>query len=188
MCGSRLARENEVRRCVGKRSVGGCSGVLLGNLTEIVLSDGRMASARNIKGLHLAWMPQQKELAIVKKVQAKAGSLSSTAKRIHKQFHQVAPTKAAAYEWPKSNSRQIQEGLIRSITYVVPASVKSPGKRGYRWVHAFGDHGESGHGPVGREKTYPEKLMPALTSDAQGNLFIRRRPGNKYRVSEWIYW
>ena len=177
------------RRHVGKRSVNGQSGVMLGNLTELVLADGSVASHQSLKGLYLAWMPHQNELAIVKKKAGKPAPVSRESKAIFKKFHQSNSRRAATYEWPIMSGRKTLEGLIRSLTYVVPQTIKSPGKHGARWVHAFGDHGESGHGPVTeREKKYPERLMPALYSDAKGNLIIKRRSGNKYKVTEWIYW
>ncbi len=66
--------------------------------------------------------------------------------------------------------------------------MKSPEKRGFKWVHLFGDHGEGGHGSFKGEKQYPDRLKPALLVNLNGDLFIRRRPGNKFDVSKWIYW
>jgi hypothetical protein len=81
-----------------------------------------------------------------------------------------------------------QLGLIRSLTYSIPPNLRSPEKKGFNWVHAFGDHGESGHGPLTREKKYPDHLKPMAMIDRKGNLFIVRRPKNKYHVTKWIYW
>ncbi len=72
---------------------------------------------------------------------------------------------------------------------MTPRHIPSLQKRHSRWVHEFGDHGESGHGAHdGRIKGYPTKLMPMLCRDSAGNFFIKRKPGNKYDVTEWIYW
>lgn len=166
------------------------SGVDLGVLESMELENGRVLHPR---GKHLAWMPSQRDLAITAKVRAKPGRLSATARKVHRQFHASEPQRAVAFDWPDQRGSLRLVGLMRKITYIVPKNIRSPDKRQngqpIRWVHAFGDHGECGHGPVGgREKRYPQHLMPALCQDQAGNLFIKRRAGNKYNVTDWIYW
>ncbi len=167
------------------------SGVLLGVLSELVVDVGRdtmTANKSRLRGLYLAWMPSTKALAIVSKAHGRPGVLSSAARRIHKLFHNTDPSASATYDWPERTGAERRVGLIRSLTYVVPPKIRSPEKQGYRWVHAFGDHGESGHGPLRGEKQYSDSLKPMLLENARGDLFIQRRPGNKYDVTKWIYW
>lgn len=113
---------------------------------------------------------------------------------MHRQFHNSEPRKAALFEWPDPRGTLRPVARIKVISYLVPAHIRSPGKRQPNgepilWVHAFGDHGESGHGEIeGHLKQYPRRLMPMLCKDAEGNLYVKRLPGNKFRVSDWIYW
>lgn len=167
----------------------GGSGTYLGKLVELVVDTTKGAKRLTLRREHLAWVPTKRALAIVFSSKAKPGVLDGASRRTHLKFHASQVAKTVAYDWPTPVGKLHQLGLIRSLTYVVPPGVKSPVKQGFRWVHAFGDHGESGHGPMRNgEKVYPDKLKPALMEDAQGNLFIVRRPGNKFNVTDWIYW
>jgi hypothetical protein len=161
---------------------------LLGHLSELVLNDGRTCSRKKLAGLFLGWLPSKRDLVIVRKTTAKPGRVDSRVAALHRKFHDAPPRRAVSYELPDVVGPLREVGLIKSISYVVPENVASPSKRGANWVHAFGDHGEEGHGPVTREKKYPTSLMPSLVTDRRGNLFIKRRKGNKYKVTEWIYW
>lgn len=78
-------------------------------------------------------------------------------------------------------------GLIESVTYVAEG-IRSPSKRHHFWLHQFGDRGERGHGTILSDKPrrYADRHLPRLEVDAAGSLFIVRRPGNTYRVDEWI--
>jgi hypothetical protein len=171
------------------RKTGG-SGTLLGHLDDLVVcrngKDSQVPKSR-MRGLFVAWMPGSRDLALVRKKGPARGAVSPTAASLFRQFHGSNP-KAGSYEWPDPVGGLREIGRLRSITYVVPETIKSPEKTGFRWVHAFGDHGESGHGLHTKTKSYPERLMPALCEDSRGALFIRRKPGNKYYVSRWIYW
>lgn len=177
---------NPRARRTGARS--GASGVYLGTLDELVVEVGSRTRKVNTRGLHLAWVPSTRNFALVRPSRAKPGSLDDATVDIHKQFHNGAPSKCVAFDWPERSGELQQVGLIRSLTYIVPPKVKSPQKQGVRWVHQFGDHGEEGHGKFRGEKRYADSLKPMLCQDARGNLFIKRRPGNKYTVTSWIYW
>lgn len=173
------------------RRSGSGSGVLLGTLDELVVDQGGetiTAKKSRLRGLYLAWIPSSKSLAIVRKALGQPGELSNATRQIHKLFHNTEPTASATYEWPERTGREYRLGLIRSLTYVVPPKIKSPEKHGYKWVHKFGDHGEEGHGPMRGEKQYSDTLKPYLLENAKGDLFIQRRPGNKFDVTKWIYW
>lgn len=167
----------------------GKSGVYLGKLDDMVVEVRGVAKHMKPGSLHVAWVPSKRDLALVVKSSAKPGTVDAATRVTHQKFHASPMTKAVAYDWPTPVGRLTQIGLIRSLTYVVPQNVKSPTKHGYKWVHAFGDHGESGHGPMRNgEKVYPDSLKPALCKDTRGKLFVCRRPGNKYKVTDWIYW
>lgn len=165
-------------------------GVLMGNLTELVV---RKPNGREItikpRGRRIGWVPSRRDLIIVK---AKPGGVArnppGSIAGIHKKFHNVAPQKFRHYEWPDPVGGKNPVGLIVSLTYTIPDDLKSPEKKQYRWCHEFGDHGERGHGTMRSRGNYPERLMPLLLKDHAGNLYIKRRKGNKYYVSDWLYW
>ncbi len=180
---------SEIERSGNPRGRAGKSGVYLGKLDEIVVETGGRTFHLDSKTLHVAWVQSKRDLALVLKSRAKPGKVDAQSVAIHQKFHASPMTKAVAYEWPTPVGRLRKIGLIRSLTYVVPPGVNSPTKHGFKWVHAFGDHGESGHGPMRNgEKVYPDMLKPSLCEDEKGNYFVCRRPGNKYKVTDWIYW
>ena len=172
------------------------SGLILGHLTELVLIVGRTqkkVSQAQLKGWFVGWVPTaSKDFVLVRATKGtiRPGPLSAKAVSVFKQFHNHAPQRATVYDRPDPVGGLEQVALIKSLTYVVPQWIPSPEKRGYKWVHAFGDHGESGHGPIDArgEKVYPQHLMPALLEDARGSIYVKRRPGNRYDVTKWIYW
>lgn len=161
--------------------------MLLGQLVELVLHDGRKMSASKLRGTFLAWMPSSNNFAVVTRAKAAPGALSAKSREVFRRFHKTETKKAAAYDWPTPSSKT-QVGRLKSLTYVVPQAVKSPEKHGFRWVHEFGDHGERGHGQHDGFKGYPTHLMPMLLRGNDGSIHIKRMPGNKYDVTEWIYW
>jgi len=170
--------------------------VLLGHLVEMVLMTARgdrKAGPGSLKGLYLAWFPSQKNFGIVRKIKGAKrrtlSALSSKDREVYQKFHQNAIQRITDFKLPDPVGTVLPLGRLRSLTYVTPRHIPSLQKRHSRWVHAFGDHGESGHGPHdGRIKGYPTSLMPVLARDDAGNFFIKRKPGNKYDVTEWIYW
>lgn len=174
-----------------KARIGNGSGVLLGHLAELMVDvRGRTLSANpaRLKGLFLAWMPGDKALAVVRKKNARPGTVSAAARRIHRMFHDAAPQKATAFDRPRKDGTAKKVGLIRSLTYTIPRGLHSPVKSKAIWIHKFGDHGEEGHGTVRGEKEYSDALKPYLLENSKGELFIQRRPGNKYDVTQWIFW
>jgi hypothetical protein len=186
----------EARHIAGKNPRGrahGGGGIILGMLDEMVVEKGksvRRYGKSHFRGAYLAWLPGKKNFAVVfkRKGERKSSVLSPSIQQLHRTFHNVPPRAAGTFEWPDKKGATKQLGLIRSLTYSIPPDLKSPEKNGYNWVHAFGDHGESGHGPLTRTKTYPDSLKPMAVIDSAGNLFIVRRPSNKYHVTKWIYW
>ena len=162
-------------------------GVLLGKLSELELADGKFIRPR---GLYLGYMPHTKGLCLMKKTGIKVtDKLSSYVRNRHKRFHGVPATKATVFEWPDRDGRLRDIGRIVSLTYVIPDGLKSPDKKRYRWRHAFGDHGEHGRGLTGRRATkYPARYQPMLQIDDAGALYIKRMPGNKFYVTDWLYW
>ncbi len=168
---------------------------MLGHLVELVVvtpGGDRKAGESRLKGMFLAWLPKTRNFGIVRKTgrRGNPNAITSKDRDVFEKFHQGKVRKAVAYELPDRVGSLRELGRLRSLTYVTPRDIPSLQKRNSRWVHAFGDHGESGHGvhDETREKVYPKKLMPLLCKDSAGNLFIKRMPGNKYDVTEWIYW
>jgi hypothetical protein len=142
-----------------------------------------------VKGKRIGWIPSSRTLAILKgnPVSTSSATLPSV-DRLHKQFHRTSPSKSARYEWPDPVGSKRDIGRLVSLTYTIPKDLKSPGKSTYRWIHEFGDHGERGHGSAHRKGNYPERFMPMLQKDSKGNLYIKRMPGNRYYVKDWLYY
>lgn len=166
-------------------------GVLLGRLAELQVATGTGKSKTICpRGLYLGYMPHTKGLCLMRKTDIKVTSpLSSYVRNRHKRFHGVPATKATVFEWPDREGRLRDVGRIISLTYVIPAGLRSPDKKRYRWRHAFGDHGEHGRGLAGgRAKRYPARYQPMLQVDEAGNWYIKRMPGNKFYVTDWLYW
>lgn len=178
-------RRARVRRI---RGGAGDGAILLGHLHELVLLDGSKLGPSQLRGLYLAWLPRTNNFAAVHKVNRQPGRVTREALDRHQKFHGAPARKLATYDWPDRVGQLREIGLLKSLTYVIPPDVDSPEKANTRWYHLFGDHGELGHGPVRGEKKYPTRFMPMMCEDAAGNLSIKRRPGNNYRVTDWIFW
>jgi hypothetical protein len=163
-------------------------GMLMGKLEELeVRVNGRTKKVRP-RGQYLGYIPSSKSLVVLFGTTKKAGGVSEGVKKLHQTFHNAGPTKCRVYEWPDPKGAKKDVGRIVALTYSIPSGMKSPDKKSYRWHHEFGDHGERGHGPVRGSGRYPERLMPVLQQDSQGNLYIKRMPGNKFYVTDWLYW
>jgi len=163
-------------------------GVLLGSLKELVVrADGEDVTIRPKKSL-LGYLPEGKRLVVLKSGRRGRGDLSQQASKLHTNFHNTKPSRADRFEWPDPVGRRRDVGLIVSLLYTIPPWLESPEKRRYQWNHEFGDRGERGHGYARESGNYPERYMPMLQVDEKGNLFIRRRKGNRFYVKDWLYW
>lgn len=163
-------------------------GVLLGRLVELELAAGAGSKFIRPRGVYLGYMPKSKDLCLMSKTSVKASRVSPYIRTRHRRFHGVPATKATVFDWPDKEGRLRDVGRIVSLTYEIPKGLKSPEKGRYRWRHAFGDHGEAGHGRVKGRKRYPVRFQPMLQVDEEGHLFIKRMPGNKFYVTDWLYW
>lgn len=173
-----------------RKNPGPNEGIILGNLAELVLreSNGDEHVLRP-KGKLLGYLPRGKRLIIMNKRRlGGVGTLGADVARLHKKFHNANPTSVDRFEWPDPVGRKVLCGRIVSIMYTIPRWLKSPEKDRYKWDHEFGDHGERGHGEKRGRGNYPVKYMPYLRIDQRGSLFIDRAPGNKFYVTDWLYW
>lgn len=131
------------------------------------------------KGKWLAWDGKQFQICNVKG-QVNAELPPNIVQR-HKKFHAANPQgKPFLASMPDRGPTVKNVGLLKSLVYYVPSKIRSPGKNKYLWHHAFGDTGHKGG------DSYPTSVMPMLQSDSAGNLFIKRRPGNIFRVDNWL--
>jgi len=164
-------------------------GMLMGRLASLeVRINGRKQTIKP-KGKYLGYLPWSSTLCIMHGPKSmNLDGLSGSVTKLHKQFHNIGPTKATRFTWPDPVGRKTDVGRIVALTYSIPDGLQSPDKKNYLWHHEFGDHGERGHGPVGESGRYPESLMPMLQKDSRGNLFIKRMKGNKFYVTDWLYW
>lgn len=173
-----------------RKNPGPNEGIIMGNLAEMVL---RLPGGEEVKirpkGRLLGYLLKGKRLIIMNRRRlGGVGTLGADVLKIHKRFHNASPTSVDRFEWPDQVGRKRRCGRIVSLMYTIPPWLKSPEKDRYKWDHEFGDHGERGHGEKRGRGNYPEKYMPYLTMDQRGNLFIDRAPGNKYYVTDWLYW
>lgn len=182
---------NRLKKNPSPRTKPSSEGMILGALQELevrIQGEGGKITKIKPKGRCIGWLQKGKHLCVLKKTGKRAGKLSSSTISAHKRFHNANPSKAEVYEWPDVEGKLQPVGRIVSLTYRIPPGLKSPEKNKYLWKHEFGDHGERGHGTVRGSGNYPESLMPMLLIDEKGDLYIKRMPGNKYYVTDWLYW
>jgi hypothetical protein len=154
----------------------------LGQLTALEVLDPKTKRTvtKRMRGRWLAWDPRKRAFHLCTMASKAGGRLPASVERAHRKFHQAPSAKAVMANVPDSAGGEITVGLVKSLTYLVPPQINSPEKNPHHWHHAFGDTGHKGG------DHYPERVMPALVRDRAGNLFIRRRPGNIFRVDTWL--
>jgi antirestriction protein ArdC len=159
----------------------------LGRLVRLVVrhTDGSREAIAPEGVRFLAWDYARKDLVIADAVPG-TGKLSPEVQARHLEFHGAAPDRAQRVAL-RTPGRMKCVGRVESITYATEGW-NSPSKAGAVWVHLFGDVGERGHGPIDPDapSPYPESVMPDLFMDRTSGLFIRRRRGNRYTVTDWI--
>jgi hypothetical protein len=180
----------------------------LGRLTQLEVIDPRTERSHvvHLTGRWLVWDTKRRAFYVTRgrddqRVDARLPPAVTAA---HRRFHRAAPRnvyRIMVPVSPRGGARAL--GLIKSLVYVVPKRLVSPGKNGYRWHHALGDTGHEAHQArqggqryprfhrFGDEEglhhiDYPTKVMPALLKDRHGDLFIKRRPGNIFTVDTWL--
>jgi hypothetical protein len=120
------------------------------------------------------------DLVICRVTKKRSGKrLSAAVAKRHRRFHGAEARGAMEGEMPAPSGRLSEVGLVKELIYYVPEQIKSPEKNKILWHHAFGDTGHTG-------MRFPPKFYPRLMKDRKGNLFLRRRNGNIYRVTDWI--
>lgn len=142
---------------------------------EVLGDDGRVR-VLPMRGRWLAW--DGRRFHIVERRAKRSAALPARTKAMHRRFHRADPRGAYEVVSPDPVNPLRQVGLLKALTYD-SSDIDSPSKQKYHWHHAFGDTGHKGG-------SYPTRVMPALKADAKGNLFIVRRPGNIFRVDEWL--
>ena len=145
---------------------------------ELVEPDSDKVATLRLKGKWLASNGRDLYICTVKG--NTTAKLPAGIRKKHTKFHD-APPKGQPFigDCPTKSGPTKVLGLIKALVYTVPRKINSPEKNPYLWHHAFGDTGHEG-------KEYPKRVMPALLKDAKGNLFFKRRPGNIYRVDQWL--
>lgn len=165
-------------------------GMLLGHLVSMEVRQGKRTGTVRGGSRYVGWIPSTKTLCLLHRTNQTTtrNPISSGVLSLHRRFHNADAQRATTFEWPDPTGTKRTLGRIVSLTYKIPKGMKSPEKGRYLWKHEFGDHGERGHGPVRGSGHYPEKFMPLLQVDQADNLFIKRMPGNRYYVTDWLYW
>lgn len=144
----------------------------------IVQKTGSRSEKISFRNKYLLW--DGRNFHIAKRTGKSSAKLNGAVAKKHKKFHNAKANGCMEGEIADQVGSLTEVGLVESLLYAVPRSIKSPGKNPYRWDHAFGDTGHKGG------STYPKKVMPALMEDEAGNLFIKRRKGNIFRVDTWL--
>lgn len=173
---------------IARRNPAPTEGMLMGKLDELEVEVHGRRRKINPRHLMIGYLPKGKQLVIMKRTGKNGNDVGYGVRRLHKKFHNCASEKSQIFNWPDPVGRKQSVGRLVSLTYSIPQDLRSPEKRQYRWHHEFGDHGERGHGPVRGSGNYPKKYMPMLQEDEAGNLYIKRMPGNRFYVTDWLYW
>ncbi len=152
----------------------------LGRLVAI----GYHAGGRHFKlrvrgrGWWLLW--NGRELEIARELLETVKGRDARAEKAHRLFHGAAPNRLEAFEVIEPTRPRVV-GLVEWIEYSKPRRVKSPSKiRAKTWRHWFGDVDDK------RTCFRLDKNRPDLVADESGAVAIRRRPGNRYTVKDWI--
>lgn len=155
----------------------------LGRLISFEIYDPKTKKTK-VKRFRQKWLatsPNGRTLSIctVSK-RAPTANPSKAVKKLHKQFHRSDPKGMWEGHTPEPAGKLKQIGWLKALTYSVPRSkIKSPEKNPHFWHHSFGDTGHRGG-------DYHPKYFPAVMQDERGNLFVRRRPGNIFKTSDWV--
>lgn len=147
---------------------------------EIVDAHGRR-STRRTPGAHLAWDGRRRSFVIghSPKEAGGLGNIPGGVLSAHRRFHGASAERAITLDIPDGAPTQML-GLIDALTYQVPHKINSPTKLRHYWRHKFGDTKHSGNSDKGT------RVMPALGRDNAGRLHIVRRPGNIFKVTDWL--
>lgn len=154
----------------------------IGTLSELEVFNPatKRSTTMRLRNRWLAWDTKRRAFHICVPKSRKANPLPAGVLKAHRKFHSAASGAALMADVPNPIGTLKQVGLLKALVYHVPSQVRSPEKNTYAWHHAFGDTGHKGGA------TYPERVMPALMRDSKGNLFIKRRKGNIFRVDTWL--
>jgi hypothetical protein len=157
-------------------------GMTLGRLLNLEIIDPRTGRVvkRRCANKWLVTTSSGKDLLICTAGRSVSHRLSGDIVARHRKFHRSNPRGAMLGEHPDPVGPLRQVGLLKALTYSVPGGkIKSPEKNPYHWHHKFGDTGHRGG-------DYPSRVYPAVYTDSRGNLYIKRRPGNIYKTTDWI--
>jgi len=154
----------------------------IGRLVNLEILDpatGKVTK-RRLSGRWLATSDHGRDLLICRVTASSKSHVQGAVADRHRRFHREPPKGAWIGDCPDPQGQLKQIGLLKALTYAVPGSqIRSPEKNPYHWHHAFGDTGHRGG-------EYPQRVMPGVYTDSRGNLFIRRRPGNIFKTTDWI--
>jgi hypothetical protein len=163
----------------------------LGRLVELRVRSpaGESIRVKPTGARWLAWKPDSHDLVVLHPaLPAVRGLPSEGFRKRHVRFHAAPPAAARIMDWPKPDGQTRPLGLVEAVIYDA-SGIDSPSKGRHQWIHHFGDRGSHHHhhGSAPADPGhFPERVMPHLDVDQSGNLFIVRRPGNRYRVGDWI--
>jgi hypothetical protein len=97
---------------------------------------------------------------------------------IHRQFHGNDPNKMLRVE--VGSMRRPVTRIGRVIAFAYDARDFSSTKSKLPYEHFFGSMSENDG------RVFPESAWPDLVVDADNNVAIVRRPGNTFRLADWV--
>lgn len=129
-----------------------------------------------------AWdgSPDAGSIRLVKVLGKANGKTSKTAAGQHIRFHGGEPNHYLAVDSHAALPPITSLGYCTAIAYDARGFSATKGDRPYR--HHFGNFGRDGDGDQSADPTY----WPALILDARKRLFLRRRPGNRFSLADWL--
>jgi hypothetical protein len=155
--------------------------VALGKAYELTyVRDGRSTEETvKIPGWWWAWTgdADNGSILLVKPVGFRSQGGSAKAKAMHAEFHGDLAGKLMNVEAPSLSDAK-RAGLVVSFAYDARGFSRSKSTMPYR--HHFGAETHDEKPP------FPQKYWPILGITADGGICIKRRPGNSFRLADWV--
>lgn len=105
-------------------------------------------------------------------------SAPTVSSSLHKKFHDAAPTGALVVDAEPMGAPLSVVGYAISFTY--DAEKLDSNKSDARYRHHFGAFTHDDKPP------FDEKYWPDVVVDRTGQLMLRRRSGNDFRLDDWV--
>lgn len=150
---------------------------------EVEAADGSLLMVTGGANIWLAWRGAPTVGTIVgvelNGVQIEVDALPAKVRAAHRTFHSAEPRGGVTGIAAGRPHRLL--GVALAVRYDVPESMPS-NKAGVRWHHKLGDFGRD----RGGDKSDQARYRPEVWLDANHLPVLVRKPGNRYRLSDWL--